>query len=294
MARRATIWLTLVGVLTATPAAAHGHGAVYVGSLSGTQELPPNDSLGTGFAIVSIDFDLFTMRVQLDFAGLSGETTTAHIHGPTFPALGGTADAATTEPSFPGFPTGATAGEYDHTLDLTAAASYSPAFLGRFRGSISLASNALFAGLDEGRMFLNIHTTAFPGGEIRGFLQATPASDFSHNGVVDAGDLDLWRQAFFATDNADADQDSLTTGNDFLRWQRELGSVARVGAHQHGVSPVPEPSSGAPFACLAVTALCSCRASARVRKSGEKYPEMSCMAVVARPSYRSLSRLQLI
>jgi hypothetical protein len=292
MARRATFWLTL-GVLAATPAAAHGHGAVYVGSLSGAQELPPNDSLATGFAIVSIDFDLFTMRVQLDFAGLSGETTSAHIHGPTFPALGGTADAATTEPSFPGFPTGATAGHYDHTLDLTAAASYSPAFLGRFRGSISLASNALFAGLDEGRMFLNIHTTAFTGGEIRGFLQSTPASDFTHNGIVDVADLDAWRHAFFATDGADADQDSLTTGSDFLRWQRELGSVARIGAHQHGVSAVPEPPAGATFACLAIAAICRGRASARVSKAGEKYPEMSCMARVAGPSYRTLSRLQL-
>lgn len=279
-----------LGLLVVSPAAAHGHGAVYVGALSGPQEFPPNESAGAGFAIVSIDFDLFTMRVQVDFAGLGGEATAAHIHGPTFPALGGTADAVTSEPSFPGFPVGATAGRYDRTFDLTSAESYSSGFLARFQGSISRASNALFAGLDEGRMFVNIHTTAYSGGEIRGFLQATPAGDFSHDGVVDAGDLDLWRQAFFATDGADADHDSLTTGNDFLRWQRELGSVARVGAHQHGVSAVPEPPAGAPFACLAITAICRGRAAARVRKSGEKYPKMSCMARVARPSYRTLSR----
>src|SRR4029077_13146149 len=34
----------------------------------------------------------------------------------------------------------------------------------------SLASNALFAALAQGRAYFNIHTTAFGGGEIRGFL----------------------------------------------------------------------------------------------------------------------------
>jgi hypothetical protein len=122
-------------------------------------------------------------------------------------------------------------------------------------------------------MFLNIHTTAHVGGEMRGFLQATPATDFSHNGVVDAADLDRWRQAFFQTDGADADQDSRTMGNDFLLWQRELGAVARVGAHQHSVAAVPEPSTGALFAYLTITACCCARSSARASMS-RKYPEL--------------------
>ncbi len=296
MARKASLWLAL-GILAGTPAGAYGHGAVYLGSLSGPQELPPNDSLATGFAIVSIDFDLFTMRVQVDFTGLSGEAAAAHIHGPTFPALGGTADAATTEPSFPEFPLGATSGEYDHMFDLTAADSYSPAFLARFQGSISRASNALFAGLDEGRMFLNIHTTAFPGGEIRGFLQSTPASDFTHNGLVDSVDLDVWRQAFFVDAAGDADQDGRTTGNDFLHWQRELGAVARIGAHQHHATAIPEPTS-APLAAIALLVATAqaklgpcCRQPRRpVARLAKNVVDFGCVAEAARPSYRSLSR----
>ncbi|MFN2513558.1 MAG: CHRD domain-containing protein [Pyrinomonadaceae bacterium] len=36
------------------------------------------------------------------------------------------------------------------------------------------AEAALFMGMLQGRAYLNIHSTAFPGGEIRGFLQPVP------------------------------------------------------------------------------------------------------------------------
>ena len=41
-------------------------------------------------------------------------------------------------------------------------------------GTPELAEAALFAGIIEGRAYLNIHSSLYPGGEIRGFLQAAP------------------------------------------------------------------------------------------------------------------------
>jgi hypothetical protein len=65
-----------------------------------------------------------------------------------------------------------TSGTYDSgNLDLTQATSYNPAFV-TLQGSIAAAEAALAAGLAAGNAYLNIHTTNFPGGEIRGFLVA--------------------------------------------------------------------------------------------------------------------------
>jgi hypothetical protein len=149
---------------------AQAHEVVYAARLSGPDESPANDSTGVGFAKITLDFDLFTMRVEADFGDLQGTVTASHIHAPTAVPFAGTAGVATQTPSFTGFPTGVTSGSYDHTFDLTLASSYNPAFIAANGGTISSASNALFAALAQGRAYLNIHTTTFPGGEIRGFL----------------------------------------------------------------------------------------------------------------------------
>ena len=39
---------------------------------------------------------------------------------------------------------------------------------------MAAAETTLFNGLFAGTEYLNIHTTAFPGGEIRGFLSPVP------------------------------------------------------------------------------------------------------------------------
>ena len=164
--------LLVIGALALLTTAAQAQ--VYTATLSGANESPANASLGTGFATVTLNSVLNTMRVQVTFSGLTGNTTASHIHSAT--ALPGTGNAgvATTVPNFTGFPLGVTSGTFDSTLDMTLASSYNPSFVTANGGTTASAKTALFAGIAGGQAYVNIHTTTFGGGEIRGFL--TPAA----------------------------------------------------------------------------------------------------------------------
>jgi hypothetical protein len=147
---------------------------VFTASLSGPNEAPPVDSPGIGFATVTLDSVLRTMRVQITFSGLTGNTTVAHIHSATPTPFTGLAGVATQTPSFPGFPTGVTAGSYDQTFNMALLSSYNPAFVTANGGTTDSAQAALFNGIATGRAYVNVHTNVFPTGEIRGFLVAAP------------------------------------------------------------------------------------------------------------------------
>lgn len=105
--------------------------------------------------------------------GLLAGVTASHIHVINGPGDANLADTlgpvATTTPSFAGFPSGVTFGTYDSTFDMTLAGSYRAGFI-TDSGGIGAAEAALFTGIMQGRAYLNIHTTLFGGGEIRGFL----------------------------------------------------------------------------------------------------------------------------
>lgn len=171
-------WLTILACWAACGLSIAGaHELQYSAVLSGPAEAPPNSSPGIGTAVVTVDLDLATMRVQTVFSGLQGTVTASHIHCCTVSPGTGTAGVATVLPTFIDFPLGVTAGSYDRTYDLTSASSYGAAFVTANGGTTSGAMNALLAGLADGKAYLNIHTSAFPGGEIRGFLQVPePAS----------------------------------------------------------------------------------------------------------------------
>ncbi|MEZ6210214.1 MAG: CHRD domain-containing protein [Phycisphaerales bacterium] len=133
------------------------------------EQSPPVMSSGSGTSTVTIDTDLHTMRVEASFQDLTGMTTASHIHGPTAVPFEGNAGVISPTPSFPGFPLGVTSGSYDMTFDLTMASSYNPSFITAQGGMVSAAEGALLQSLAEGRSYLNIHSSAFGGGEIRGF-----------------------------------------------------------------------------------------------------------------------------
>ena len=147
----------------------------FTANLSGPNESPPNASPGTGFTSVLYDPVLHTLHVDVTFGGLLGNTSASHIHCcTTIPGVSN-AGVATVTPSFTGFPLGVTSGLYDSPIyDLSIAGGWNGAFIGLNGGTPASAEAALFAGLMSGRSYLNIHSTVFPGGEIRGFLVFVP------------------------------------------------------------------------------------------------------------------------
>ncbi|HEY5895225.1 MAG TPA: CHRD domain-containing protein [Chthoniobacterales bacterium] len=167
---------SLLAAFFLTAVMAQAAPVVYPVQLDGPKEAPPNASLGTAVALITIDVDLATMRVDVNFAGLLSPVTVAHIHAATALPFTGTAGVATQVPTFSGFPAGVTFGSYDQTFDMTLASSYNPTFITDNGGTPATAFAALVNAANEGKAYLNIHTDAFPAGEIRGFLIPEPAS----------------------------------------------------------------------------------------------------------------------
>ena len=155
----------------------------------GNFESPPTGSPATGSAQITVDTVLNLMEVNVTFSGLTSGDTASHIH--CCVAQGGNAGVATTTPTFTGFPGGVTAGSYDHVFDLTLSTSWNPAFVTASGGTTADAEAALLAGLAGNQTYLNIHTSNFPGGEIRGFLAvaAPEPATFFLAGAVLAGFL---------------------------------------------------------------------------------------------------------
>jgi len=146
----------------------------FTAALSGPNEAVPNSSLGTGFARIHFNYATNLLNLHVTFSGLTGNTTASHIHCCTTLPFTGAAGVATTSPTFAGFPLGVTSGIYDITLDMLATSTYNnnsnPTFINAHGGTTASAEAALLAAMIDGKTYLNIHSTAFPGGEIRGFL----------------------------------------------------------------------------------------------------------------------------
>jgi hypothetical protein len=165
--------LLAVALMMGTYSLANAALIFYTTNLSGANENPPNNSAGTGTATILLDTAAHTLRVVISFTGLSAGTTASHIHCCSVaPANAG---VATTTPTFAGFPLGVTLGSYDNVLNLTSASSWNPAFITANGGTTAGAEAALVAGLAASQAYLNIHSSLFPGGEIRGFLALAPA-----------------------------------------------------------------------------------------------------------------------
>lgn len=180
-----SIRTALIATAAALAFAAPAQALLYTGQLLGSNEVPPNASPGNG--LVNVDFDIVahTMAIDVTFADLIGTTAAAHIHCCAAP--GANAGVATTTPSFPSFPNGVSSGSYSRIFDTLDAATYSAAFLGASGGTAAGAEAALLAALDAGRTYFNLHTTAFPGGEIRANLAAAQIPEPSTAALIALG-----------------------------------------------------------------------------------------------------------
>ena len=115
--------------------------------LSGAAEVPPVTTDASGSFDGTLVKDTSVLRYKVSYTGLSGPATAAHIHGPAL--------------------AGQNAGV---VLPFQSAAN-------PIVGEFSLTP-AQLADLLAGRLYVNVHTAANPGGELRGQLQpsagATP------------------------------------------------------------------------------------------------------------------------
>ncbi len=121
--------------------------------LTGTNEVPPVGTSATGLVTVLLNDDEDTLTINLLFSGLSGTQTAAHIHGLAGPGVN--APVRIAPPSLP------LGNLFDFTITI-------PTTL---PGLPSLSRTAFVQGMKDGLTYFNIHSTLFPGGEIRGQLQ---------------------------------------------------------------------------------------------------------------------------
>lgn len=167
----------LLAVLTACSLiSAHATVFPYSVILNGPSEFPVNASPGTGSGTVNYDDVAHSLQLQVSFSGLQGTTTASHIHAATTAPFFENAGVATTTPSFAGFPLGVTSGSFSNTLDLTLASSWNPSYVTANGGTTASAEAALAAAMAANRAYWNIHSSSFPGGEIRGFTVPEPSS----------------------------------------------------------------------------------------------------------------------
>ncbi|WP_028104162.1 CHRD domain-containing protein [Pseudoduganella violaceinigra] len=158
--------------LLAACATAQADPLSYSATLSGTAENPPNASAATGHVSVLFDLDHHYFTIAASFSDLAGGSAAAHIHCCTAVPGEGNAGVATMLPTFTGFPAGETSGSYAAFFDTSQAAFWNPSFVTSHGGTTAGAEAALAAALDAGSSYFNIHSDAYPGGEIRGFLAA--------------------------------------------------------------------------------------------------------------------------
>ena len=154
---------------------------IYSAVLSGANEVPPAASPGSGLATVSLSDDLSTLTVHMVFSNLLSLDTAVFIH--CCAPVGVNAGVSVNFGSA-GFPLGVTSGTYDHTFVPLSASLLS---------GISLSD--FVTGLNAGEAYINIHTSMFPGGEIRGQLAVPEPTALMLLGVgVAATAVSAWRR----------------------------------------------------------------------------------------------------
>ncbi|UVW27674.1 CHRD domain-containing protein [Massilia sp. H6] len=152
-----------VSAMTVAPASQAQE--VYRAVSSGPGEAVPVAS--PGYSIATFDIAGNILTADIPFSDLVSPTAAAHLHCCTTEPMAGTAGVAI---DLFDFPLGVNSGTYSQSFDLLDPGIYSAAFLGAFGGTAAGASAAMLDALSSNQVYLNIHTSQYPVGEIRGFL----------------------------------------------------------------------------------------------------------------------------
>jgi hypothetical protein len=141
----------------------------YANLNSAQENNPANTTTGTGYGVVQFDDVTNVLRVYESWQGLTGASSASHIHCCVAPT-GSTGIALdlwlTSQPA---------SGVIDLSWDLDTVNPFRAAFTTANGGTALSAFNALRAAMDTPQFaYFNIHTAAFPGGEIRGNISPIP------------------------------------------------------------------------------------------------------------------------
>jgi hypothetical protein len=137
--------VVIIAVAFATPVATPAATMVFHIAISGAQETPPNASTATGLGTITVDTSTLKVSYDISFSPLVGAETAAHFHGPAARGL----PAGILYPLPVGSP---------------------------IAGSVFISPTEL-ADLLNGLWYVNIHSTVFPGGEIRGQIDCIFGND---------------------------------------------------------------------------------------------------------------------
>ncbi len=137
----ATAAFALAGLTGLTPA--HADPVTLTAKLV---PVPGAPATGIGHAVATYDPSTLTLAWKVDYAGLSGPVLAAHIHGPAEPGMDG-----------------------------PIVVPFQPPFTDPFSGSAKLTLDQV-SQLLGGLYYVNLHTQAFPAGEIRGQLNVQPTN----------------------------------------------------------------------------------------------------------------------
>ena len=132
-----------VFALAATGSAALADTLNFQVDLTGGREVPSNDSTATGHVDATLDTSANTLTWTCTYSGLSAAPIGAHFHGPV------SYIGATSEENAP--------------IQVGTPGSLASPFSGKSAIDATQAQD-----LKIGRWYFNLHSTKFPGGEIRG------------------------------------------------------------------------------------------------------------------------------